>query len=853
MKRLWLILFLYMGCQSKNSIISSGVSWELAENRKASISDVRYHLSFEIPKDKIKPITVEESIHFKLSDLTNPVVLDFRQPADYIHSVSIEGEAVPYKLVNQHILIKASYFSKGQNTIFISFRAGDMSLNRNDDFLYTLFVPDRASTTFPCFDQPNLKGRYSLTLSVPTDWTAIANGPIQSEKVVRNKRVIVFSETKPISTYIFAFTAGKFKRIYHEQDGRKMTMLHRETDLKKVERNKDEIFDLHSHAISWMEKYTGINYPFQKFDFALIPGFQYGGMEHPGAIFYKDASLFLELSATKNQYLSRAGLISHETAHMWFGDLVTMNWFDDVWTKEVFASFMGGKIVNPSFPEINHDLRFLNNYSSAYGVDRSLGANEIRQPLKNLNLAGTLYGSIIYAKAPVVMKQLELLVGEETFQKGMRIYLSNYSYGNATWPDLINILDNLSQEDLRAWSKVWVDEPDRPIVEYDLEIDDDSLIQQLTLKQSDPKKKKRIWMQHLKVRLGYENNDILIPAYLKDKEIKILEAKGLRKPNYILPNGVGVGYGYFKMDPISRSFLLENLAEFNDPYLRGIIWLNLWDDMFYGNIKPIDMIDLCINALQTENDILNTQRILGRLNSTFWSFLSGDEREEKANELESIIMRYMNESTTVTTRSMYFSSLRSIILSDNGYDWLKSIWMKTDSIKGLTLSERDYITIASELALRGKDDSQKILNMQLNRISNPDRKTRFKFIIPSLSNDLVVRDNFFELIKKEENREVEPWVQSGVAYLHHPLRSKEAEKYIRPSLELLEEIQRTGDIFFPARFINATLSRYQSTSARNIVNQFLDDYPNYSPPLKLKILQAADNLFRASIITEKNN
>ena len=182
-----------------------------------------------------------------------------------------------------------------------------------------------------------------------------------------------------------------------------------------------------------------------------------------------------------------------------------------------------------------------------------------------------------------------------------------------------------------------------------------------------------------------------------------------------------------------------------------------------------------------------------------------------------------------------------------------SIWMKTNSIKGLTLSERDYITIASELALRGKDDNQNILTTQLNRISNPDRKSRFKFIMPSLSNDLIVRDNFFESIKKEENREVEPWVQSAVSYLHHPLRSKESEKYIRPSLELLEEIQMTGDIFFPSRFVNATLSGHQSDRARNIVNQFLDDYPNYSPPLKLKILQAADNLFRASLISEQND
>ena len=853
MKRLCLILLVYIGCESKTSIIQSGVSWDLAQNRKDSISDVRYKLNFDIPEDKIKPITVEEFIHFKLSDLTKDVVIDFRQPADYIYSVSVEGEAVPYKLVNQHIVIEASYFSKGENTIFISFRAGDMSLNRNDEFLYTLFVPDRASTAIPCFDQPNLKGRYSLTLSVPTDWTAIANGPIQSEKIINDKRVIVFGETLPVSTYIFAFTAGKFKRISQEKDDRTMTMLHRETDLEKVERNKNEIFDLHSRAISWMEDYTGINYPYQKFDFALIPGFQYGGMEHPGAIFYKDASLFLELSATKNQYLGRAGLISHETAHMWFGDLVTMNWFDDVWTKEVFAGFMGSKIVNPSFPEINHELRFLSNYSSAYGVDRSLGANEIRQPLENLNMAGTLYGSIIYAKAPVVMKQLELLVGEKTFQEGMQIYLSNYAYDNATWPDLIRILDNLSKEDLTAWSKVWVDEPDRPVVEYNLVIDQDSLIQQLTLKQSDPKKKNRIWMQHLKVRLGYENSDIVLPVYLKDKAIKILEAEGMSKPNYILPNGAGVGYGYFKMSLLSRSFLLENLPEINDSYLRGIIWLNLWDDMLDGNIKPVDMIELCIKALKTENDILNTQRILARLNFTFWNFLTNDQRQLKADELESILRLHMNEAKTLTNRSMYFRSLRSMILTDNGYEWLKSIWMKTDSIKGLTLSERDYITIASELALRGKDDNQNILTTQLNRISNPDRKSRFKFIMPSLSNDLIVRDNFFEFIKKEENRAVEPWVQSAVAYLHHPLRSKESEKYIRPSLELLEEIQRTGDIFFPARFINATLSGHQSVSTSNIVNQFLEDYPNYSPPLKLKILQAADNLFRASIIVEQTD
>ena len=192
--------------------------------------------------------------------------------------------------------------------------------------------------------------------------------------------------------------------------------------------------------------------------------------------------------------------------------------------------------------------------------------------------------------------------------------------------------------------------------------------------------------------------------------------------------------------------------------------------------------------------------------------------------------------------------MRSIALTDSGYTWLKRIWAKEESISGLPLSERDYIALASELALRGKSDNQAILNSQLDRINNSDRKARFAFIMPALSNEENVRDEFFESIKKEENRAREPWVQSAVGYLNHPIRAVSAEKYILPSLELLDEIQRTGDIFFPARFISATLGGHQSENAVQIVNSFLDDRPDYSPQLRLKILQAADGLYRSANI-----
>ena len=174
----------------------------------------------------------------------------------------------------------------------------------------------------------------------------------------------------------------------------------------------------------------------------LLPAFQFGGMEHAGAIFYNAPSLFLDKTATQNQHLSRASLIAHETAHMWFGDLVTMKWFDDVWLKEVFANFMAAKIVNPTFPDIDHELRFfLQHYPPAYDVDRTAGANPIRQTLDNLKDAGSLYGPIIYQKAPIVMRQLEQMLGPDELRDGLREYLARFAFSNATWTDLIEILD----------------------------------------------------------------------------------------------------------------------------------------------------------------------------------------------------------------------------------------------------------------------------------------------------------------------------------------------------------------------------------------------------------------------------
>jgi aminopeptidase N len=584
-----------------------GVSEALARDRAARISDLRYKLSFTVPPNRDEAITGRADVGFTLTGASAALAIDFNPSrARSLHAVSANGRPIDVLEINEHIVIPAGALHEGHNDLRFDFDAGDAPLNRNDDFLYTIFVPARAHEAFPCFDQPDLKARWTLSLDVPAGWETVANGAELSRESQNGRTALVFAETEPVSTYLFAFATGKFQIEQGERNGRTFRMFHRETDAGKVARNRDTIFDLHAAAIAWMEQYTGIPYPFGKFDFLLVPAFQFGGMEHPGAIFYNAAGVLLDESATENQKLERASVIAHETTHMWFGDLVTMKWFSDVWMKEVFANFMAAKIVNPSFPAINHDLRFLMAYyPAAYDVDRTAGSNPVRQPLANLNEAGTLYGAIIYQKAPIVMRQLETLVGADRFRDGLRDYLKRYSFGNASWPDLIELLGRRTSEDLAAWSHAWVDEAGRPAISTHLTIEHGG-IARLTLTAHDPYPGRGLmWNQRLQVALGYDDGVRMIPAHVNGASVEVALARHLKAPRFVLANGGGIGYGEMHLDPASRQWLVRKLPSVADPLTRGSAWVTLWDAMLDAEVLPSDIIDLALRALPRETNEQN--------------------------------------------------------------------------------------------------------------------------------------------------------------------------------------------------------------------------------------------------------
>jgi aminopeptidase N len=830
-----------------------GLTEGLARHRAHTISDLHYDLSLRIPADAAAAIDGELTIRLSLSDASRPLVLDFDPAEPRVAAVTSGGRPVAFELVNGHIVIPSSALRTGANELDIRFTAGDGSLNRNPDFLYTLFVPDRASNAFPSFDQPDLKAVYRLTLDVPADWAAVSNGVEQEVVQGGGRKRITFAATKPLSTYLFSFAGGRFEIETAVRDGRTMRMFHRESDAEKLARSRDTIFDLHATALRWLEDYTGIAYPFGKFDFVLVPSFQYGGMEHPGAILYNAGRMLLEPAPTQNERLGRASLIAHETAHMWFGDLVTMQWFDDVWMKEVFANFMAAKIVNPSFPDIDHELRFLlAHHPAAYGVDRTAGTHAIRQQLDNLNEAGSLYGAIIYQKAPVVMRQLEVIVGEDPFRDGLREYLRDYSYGNATWRDLVAILDRRTPQDLSLWSRVWVEESGRPRIHAELDIAD-GRIRSLSLRQMDPTGSGRVWPQRVDVLLAWPDSSRTVPI-VSDSPVVHVDVAGmsvddiarLPAPRYVLPDGRGLGYAHFVLDDATRRFLLDSLASVPAPVVRGSATLALHDAMLAGEVTPAALLQSLMSAVAVEREQLLTARYLGTITGVFWRFLPPAARADIAPRLEQLLWRGLDNAADASTKASWFAALRDVALTEMSVARLHAVWARTDSVPGLPLAERDYTALALELALREMPQWREILEQQLDRIDNPDRRARFAFIMPALSAETAVRDSFFNSLADVRNRSHEPWVLDGLAALNHPLRAAHAQRYIRPALELLPEIQRTGDIFFPRGWAGALLGGHASSEAAAAVRVFLEETPGLAPRLRGIVLQAADELFRAA-------
>lgn len=824
---LFLVLAMCLTTQTTNAqMLSKGVSKELADHRKANISKIIYDLSFDIPANPHEPVTGKAIISFCLK-APQDVVLDFQGQFDGTCYVCIEkkkgrSKRVPIEVTyhDEHIIIPMASMLEGDNKIELLFAASDKALNRNEDYMYTLFVPDMARSAFPCFDQPDLRAVFVTSLNTPEGWKTMT-----SDNVCQ------------LPTYLYSFVAGNFQEKTAVRDGRPMRILYRETDPYKVAQ-LDQVFDDAAHSLSWMEGYTGIACPFKEYGMVVLPGYQFGGMEHPGAIQMNDRRIFLEKNATQEEKTARLELIAHETAHLWFGDLVSLKWFEDVWAKEVLANFMASKITRRTFSRIDHDLNFLKTYQSrAIAIDRTDGTHPIAQELNNMNYASLLYDNIIYDKAPVMMRMLEQLTGAAELQIGLQKYLNGHLFGNASWDDLVSALDESAPSaGVRQFSDVWVKQKGMPTIHTSYK---DGTV---TITQTDPYNRGVVWPQKFQVRLIYElGTSRTVTVDMKQPTVTISVGN---KPNYIIPNYDGKGYGHFTLDDEYATILPKRLITTRNDLNRYALLLTIHDNYLLGRIPASHFGEIHRFMMTEKNPLIISTAVDHMFKITF------DMPADKRKTLELCMMDLVDVNHSKECRQFIIRKLGSNATSPELLDKIYTIWQRHDDP---LLNEQDYMNIAYRLAIVRGDTYHPVLAAQRKRLKTADERREFDYISRVCSPDPALRTKLFNEMLHPQNREQEPWALKALQLLSSDVYEPVNNALIEPGLQSLQFIQQTSDIFFPTSWLQAMLGSHKSKEARLIVEQFISSHPDHPEHLRNKIFEAAWFLMKqqAYVSTQK--
>ncbi len=848
---------------SAGSSAPEGIPRDLARLRAQQIKDVRYQLSFTITP-KADSISGHEELRFvQNADARGilPEWLDFREGS--ISNLTINGEPASTEIQNGHVELPAKLLKLDENVVVIDFKApvapAGKAITRFEDkddgseYIYTLFVPMDADMAFPCFDQPDLKAKFKLTVGVPQDWTVISNtdGHEATRENVgaAGQHLVEFAETKPISTYLFAFAAGPFKKV-HDTPGLPGLYV-RKSKVEKAEAEAAAVQQVTADGIKYLSDYFAQPFPFPKYDMVMIPGFAYGGMEHAGATFLREESILFRTAPTHSDRLNRDILLLHELTHQWFGDLVTMRWFDDLWLKEGFAQYMAYHALNSLKPDEGVWKRFYQAIKpAAYAIDSTQGTTPIYQEIPNLKDAKSAYGAIVYSKAPGVIKQLAFVVGEDQFRDGLRLYLKEHAYANAEWNDLVKALERTSKKPLGPWADVWIKRRGMPQVDvaWSCGVKGDLTTTRITVSQKDALDESGLWPIATKVLVNYGKTETQTRIEWKAAKTEFITGKGGECPRYVFANYQDEAYGRFLLDSASRKAVMAELGTMNDVFQRTLLWGSLWDSVREAEMDPHEYIELALRNLPAEKDESLAQSITGRTITALHRYVSPEVRLQLAPKMEALAGDQMLHSSSQDMRITWFRALRGVAETEKARGELKDMLTGKLTVPGVELRPLDRWNIVESLVAQNDGDSPAVLAAEEKRDPSGDGK-KYAYMAAAARPDAETKKHYFDEYLHDASRP-EDWIEISLSGFNWWNQSDLTLPYLGPALDALPQVKRERKIFFMLAWLNAFIGGQQSPAAQKQVHDFLNTAA-LDKDLRLKILEVVDELDRTVKIRGK--
>ncbi|CAM5318051.1 putative Aminopeptidase N [Streptomyces afghaniensis 772] len=564
------------------------------------------------------------TVRFDVTENGAESFIDLVAPA--VHEVTLNGDSLDPAEVFADSRIALRGLLEGRNILRVvadcAYTNTGEGLHRFVDpvddqaYLYTQFeVPD-ARRVFASFEQPDLKATFQFTVRAPEGWTVISNSPTPEPQ----DSVWVFEPTPRISTYITALIVGPYHSVHsvYEKDGQSVPLgIYCRPSLAEY-LDSDAIFEVTRQGFEWFQEKFDYTYPFKKYDQLFVPEFNAGAMENAGAVTIRDQYVFRS-KVTDAAYEVRAETILHELAHMWFGDLVTMEWWNDLWLNESFATYtsIACQASAPGSRWPHSWTTFANSMKTwAYRQDQLPSTHPIMADISDLDDVLVNFDGITYAKGASVLKQLVAYVGEDEFFAGVQAYFKAHAYGNTRLSDLLGALETTSGRDLKSWSKAWLETAGINVLRPEIETGADGVVTSFAIRQEAPAlpvgAKGEPTLRPHRIAVGLYELDDASGKLVREERIEldvdgeltaVPQLVGKRRPAVILLNDDDLSYAKVRLDEQSLAFVTEHLGDFESSLPRALCWASAWDMTRDAELAARDYLSLVLSGIGKESDI----------------------------------------------------------------------------------------------------------------------------------------------------------------------------------------------------------------------------------------------------------
>ena len=560
-------------------------------------------------------------------------------------------------------------------------------------YTYSQFeVPD-ARRVYTTFEQPDLKSTFTLTVKAPKGWKVFSNAPTPSPEEDGDSWTYRFATTEKMSTYITAVVAGPYEGVTDtltSSDGRTIDLgvYCRASVLEHLD--ADAIIDITRKGFEFFEDAYGIAYPFTKYDQVFVPEYNAGAMENAGCVTFRDAYVF-RTRPTEAQLESRANTILHELAHMWFGDLVTMKWWNDLWLNESFAEFMSHLALAENTPYTEGWTGFMVRKDWGLKQDQLPTTHPITAEIRDLADVEVNFDGITYAKGASVLRQLVSYVGRDAFFAGLHEYLTAHSYANATLADLLGELGKASGRDLAAWSKVWLEEAGVTLLRPSVETDEEGRITRLSIEQEAFSEGASLRPHRLAVA-GYSlEGESLQRVFHEELDVDgastdVPSAEGVARPDFILVNDGDLAYAKIRLDEDSLAFAVANITRFTDSLTRGVVMAAAWDMTRDGQMKARDYLNLALTAVPAETNMQLLTLTLRHIDEAVRTFVAPDARAEAAETVgrRLLLLARTARSGSDAQRMLVAAAARNASNAEQ-FEAIKALYDGSATLEGLEL------------------------------------------------------------------------------------------------------------------------------------------------------------------------